>query len=32
MRNNVNANFGQRLSLVEQLDDAGGYFLLRVKR
>jgi|TARA_B110000503_G_scaffold35622_1_gene58212 hypothetical protein len=28
MRNNVNANFGQRLSLVEQLDDAGGYFLL----
>ena len=28
MRNNVNANFGQRLSLVEQLDDASGYFLL----
>lgn len=28
MRNNVNANFGQRLSLVEKLDDAGDYFLI----
>ena len=28
MRNNVNANFGQRLSLVEKLESAGDYFLL----
>ena len=27
MRNNVNANFGARLKLLEQLDDASGYFL-----
>lgn len=28
MRNNVNANFGQRLSLVQKLEAAGDYFLL----
>jgi len=28
MRNNVNANFGQRLKLVEKLESAGDYFLL----
>jgi len=28
MRNNVNANFGQRLKLVEKLENAGDYFLL----
>ena len=28
MRNNVNANFGARLKLVEQLDEASGYFLM----
>ena len=27
MRNNVNANFGARLKLLEQLDEASGYFL-----
>jgi len=28
MRNNVNANFGNRLKLVERLEEAGDYFLL----
>ena len=28
MRNNVNANFGNRLKLVEKLEEAGDYFLL----
>jgi len=28
MRNNVNANFGSRLNLVKELDDAGDYLLL----
>ena len=28
MRNNVNANFGSRLKLVEKLEEAGDYFLL----
>lgn len=28
MRNNVNANFGSRLRLVEKLEEAGDYFLL----
>tara|TARA_B100000902_G_scaffold398611_1_gene466038 strand:+ start:7421 stop:9061 length:1641 start_codon:yes stop_codon:yes gene_type:complete len=28
MRNNVNANFGNRLKLVESLEEAGDYFLL----
>ena len=28
VRNNVNANFGARLNLVEQLDSAGDYYLL----
>ena len=28
MRNNVNANFGNRLKLVEKLEEAGDYYLL----